>query len=211
MVNYDLSLDVLSMYDIQIIGRERNKAAKNGVYRTPFLLTEEMQKEFYNNVICNRNSNNRYFALKVSEVNLSIDEIKDNKIIYKEETKNYVKNKTIGIVGLNNIQWENGLAEIALTIFKEWTQKGLGERAVKLILIEAFNELRLNNVFGECYECNPALKFWKKIRENYGDYSTILPSRKFYLGSFFNSYYFNFNKYVFLNNLGVDGNNGKSE
>lgn len=191
MKKYELRLDVLSIHDVERIRKARNKVAKNGVYRTPFLLTNEMQRDFYNNVINNRSSNNRYFSLKVDEIE------PETKEETKETTKCYVFNETIGIVGLTNIEWENGISEIALTLIDNWTGKGLGRKAVILILEKAFKELRLKNVYGECYQCNPSLVFWVKMREEFGTYHTLLFQKKFFNGGYYDSYYFNFSDFRF--------------
>lgn len=177
-----LYLDSLTLQDIEKVRKWRNEASKNGVYRTPFLLTEKMQLDFFNNVVNNRNSNNRYFAVKFPE-------------------NNEYSNLTIGIVGLTNIQWENKLAEVALTLNDKFTGKGYGEKSLVLILTEGFENLGLLNIYGECYYCNPNFTFWEKMCLKYDAYKTILPDRKFFKGNYHNSMYFNFNEQSFVNSF----------
>ena len=49
--------------------------------RTPFILTKEMQEDYYKNVICDRNSNARMWGV-------------------------WSKDKFVGITGLLNIEWQ---------------------------------------------------------------------------------------------------------
>ena len=160
-------LDCLSLEDCETARYWRNKNIET--LRTPYFLTKEMQEDFYKNVICNRDSKLRYFAIRDIEKNGFF----------------------IGIGGIINIEWENGLAEISLIIAPDCTSQGYGKQAVKLLLDKAFNEMRLNNIYGECYECNKNIEFWKKIIKYYDCYNTILPNRKFFNGKYYNSLYFN--------------------
>jgi RimJ/RimL family protein N-acetyltransferase len=191
-------LDVMNRDHIEKVRLWRNKAAKYGVYRTSYLLTFQMQQDFYNEIIDNRNSNNRYFGIFIRE--------KKREVIHG--TMNMEKNvdNFIGIVGLNNIQWENKIAEIAITLNPEYIGKGYGEKAFRLCLREGFLNLGILNIFGECYKCNPNLAFWEKMINKYRGYKTMLPSRKFYNGSYHDSIYFNFNAFDSL-----PENNGGSE
>lgn len=141
-------------------------------YRTPFMLTEEMQADWYDKIATDRRANCRYFAL--------LDE---------DDT-------FVGYVGLTDIEWENGIAQIALLISPEHTRNGYGTEAVRLILDTAFRRMRLVMVYGECYECNPALGFWQKMVEKYEAYSTRMPSRKFWDGMHWHSLYFAFEGWV---------------
>lgn len=143
-----------------------------GVLRTPFLLTAEMQEDFYNNVICNRHSNNRFYAA-----------MKDGEFI--------------GMAGLINIEWENGLAEISIILNPDQRGKGNGQAVIEELLRTGFNELRLENIYGECYCCNPCLNFWLRTIKKYDEYQVILPCRKYLDNKYYDSIYFNFNKNKF--------------
>lgn len=140
-------------------------------WRTSFMLTQEMQAEWYQKVAFERNADFRYFAVLADD-------------------------KFVGVVGLTNIQWENGTAEVALQIGPEFTNKGYGEAALDKILCVAFNQLRLVMVYGECYECNPAVDFWRKMVERKRGYCTCLPNRKYWEGEHFDSLYFSFDSWV---------------
>jgi RimJ/RimL family protein N-acetyltransferase len=141
----------------------RNKL--EGVLRTPFLLTEEMQNSFYNDVICNRNSNSRWWSV-----------FKDFELI--------------GLTGLTDIEWENGLAEISLLLAPRARGVGAGSEIVAEVLDEGFNNMGLKTIYGECYECNPASEFWKKVTENHGGYYTMIPRRKLWQGQLFDALHF---------------------
>lgn len=139
-------------------------------WRTPFMLTEEMQKEFYQRC-CDRNSPHRYWAL-----------IKVNDIF-------------AGMGGITYIQWENRIGEITFIIDPNYRKDGNGEKAVDLLLDQAFNHLNLQTVFGECYEVNAeGIVFWEKLKEKYNGYETALPNRKYYKGKYWRSLYFSIDK-----------------
>lgn len=174
-LNYNIYFDVLTEKEIQLVREWRNFASRYGVYRTPFLLTEAMQLDFFNNTVNDRTSNSRYWGIH----------LRNN---CKEGESGF-----IGIAGLNNIQWENGIAEIALTISIDAKGKGYGEESLNLIAYEAFCNLRLYTIYGECYLCNPNRGFWENMIEKYRGYRVILQDRKYYNGSYFDSIYFSFN------------------
>jgi len=132
--------------------------------RTPYPLKKEMQGVFYDEVICNRNSNHHYWS------------------IYDKEL--------IGFGGLTNIEWENGLAEISLILSAGCRGQGYGSRAVQLLLDQGFGNMGLRTIYGECYECNPAIEFWKKITERNGGYYTMIPRRKMWQGQLYDALHF---------------------
>lgn len=162
-----IRLDVLTAGDCELIRRWRNAVPES--LRTPFLLTEEQQQQFYRDVVCNRSAPHRYFALK-DDIGL------------------------IGMGGLTNIAWENGTAEISLILDPAQSGKGYGTEAVALLLSEGFSRLRLEEIYGECYTCNvPGFNFWLKLTKERGGYATRLPRRKFWNNECWDSYYFSFN------------------
>jgi RimJ/RimL family protein N-acetyltransferase len=140
--------------------------------RTPFMLTEEMQQDFYRDVVCDRRSSLRYWAI---EARVSDDPVRWD---------------PVGVGGLTDIAWENGIAEIALILSPQATGLGIGTRAVDAILDEAFGAMRLRTVFGESYICNPGVGFWQKLAERRGWHTTILPRRKWWQGRLWDSFVF---------------------
>ncbi len=100
--------------------------------------------------------------------------------------------------GITNIQWEYRIGEIGLVIDPQVRCKGFGSEAVKLFLSEAFGNMGLKTVYGECYMCNDAWKFWRKIKEQYGGQETILPNRKLWKGKFYDSLYFSIDSLGFV-------------
>jgi RimJ/RimL family protein N-acetyltransferase len=154
-----MKLRAINRADIDTIRCWRNRDMS--FLRTPFLLTEKMQEDWYENKVSDRNGNYRFYAIDHQTA-------------------------LVGYGGLL-IQWENGLAEIALVIGDQG--KGYGTEAVELLLDEAFNRLRLETVCFECYRCNPALIFWEKIAEKYNGVMTTLPRRKFWGGKLHDSTY----------------------
>jgi hypothetical protein len=123
-----------------------------------------MQQDFYFDEISNPHSHHRYWS------------IWDNGLL--------------GMGGLTNIQWENSFAEISLIINPAFKDKGYGTKAADLLLDQAFNYMGLMTVFGECYLCNAAYKFWQNIVKRYsGDFVTI-PNRKYWEGNYHDAIYF---------------------
>lgn len=167
-----MNFDTLNKDQCEIVRKWRN--ADISFLRTPFLLTKEMQENFYEKIICDRNSEHKYWAI--------------------------IDKKFIGMAGLTNISHYNKNAEISIIIDPKKKSKKKGEEALLLLLNLGFNELNLENIYGECYFCNPAIKFWKRIIEKYILNYTWLPFRKYYNGEYWNSIYFNFRKEVFNDN-----------
>lgn len=135
--------------------------------RTPYMLTRSQQADFYQEVVSNRRAEARYFG------------------VHPDGAEGLV-----GMVGLGPVQVENGLAEISLILDPEERGKGIGEAAVGLILEEGFDRMRLATIFGESYECSPALGFWEKVALGYGAELTWLPRRKFWAGQFWRALIF---------------------
>jgi len=146
--------------------------------RTPYPLTEKMQSSFYDDVISNRDSAHRYLGLHLPAASGT---------------------ELIGMGGMTYIQWENSIAEISLIIKPGMQGKGYGLVAVEKLLNHAFNNMGLKTVFGECYLCNDAHNFWRKITAKYKGYETTLPNRKFWDGEYHDSLYFSIDKDNFNN------------
>jgi len=155
-------LDVIEYYYAPVIVDERNKLVP-GILRTPFKLTQGQQMEWYHREIEDRRSMTRYWALKEDDGRL------------------------LGYGGIENIQWEVGMGEMSLLIFEDFRGLGYGKEAVKLFLEQAFDEIGLDTVFAEVYECNPNLSFWQK--RNY-DSVTRFPRRKRTGGKLYDSQIF---------------------
>lgn len=162
--NYNMKLTTLTKEQVQQAREWRN--AEPQFLRTPHLITEQMQSEFFDRVINDRDSKHRYFAV----------------ISYGH---------FIGMGGLTNIEWENGTAEISLIINPEYRGKGKGTAAVELLLDEAFNKMRLYSVYGEVYECGNK-GFWETMAQKKCGYTTGLKHRKYYNGKMNDSMWFSF-------------------
>jgi RimJ/RimL family protein N-acetyltransferase len=161
-----MELLALTREQVQKVREWRNEELQ--FLRTPYLITRQMQDEFYDNVVNNRNSKHRYYALI--------------------EDKDF-----IGMCGLTNIEWENGTAEISLIITPFYRGKGYGAKAVSLLLDEAFNNMRLYSVFGEVYNCGNR-DFWEKVVIKNNGYQTDLRNRKWYNGEMYDSMWFAFSR-----------------
>lgn len=165
-----MELRELRFEDCEEVRGWRNK--QSDMLRTPYFLTEFQQAKFYQEVVCNRSANARYFGVFNGDV-------------------------LIGMGGIENIQWENRLGEISLMMNPiEWV---FADEALKLILDKGFNGLNLENIYAEVYECNPRYDFWIDEANKYHPTTAVLPSRKYLKGMYYNSLYYNFTKKEFLN------------
>lgn len=164
-----LILEALTKDDCEMLRRWRNIDIH--AYRTPFLLTAEMQENFYLEVICDRTSPHRYWAVR-TPLDMAL----------------------VAVVGLTNISWENRHAEISIVVDPNKRKMGYGEKSLKLLLAEGFYQLGLNMIYGECYKCSESYKWWDDIIEKYQLYSTLLPDRKYHWGQFWGAIYFVFKR-----------------
>ena len=146
-----IRLATLTDADAEPTARWREAARAN--LRTPYVLSVDEQCEFIGNLPKHRHEY-RYWAVKADD-------------------------QTVGIAGLNPIEWENGLAEISLVLDPVHIGKGYGAAAFALVLDEAFKQLRLAQVHADVYEHNPALGFWGHMARKYGATQATLPGRKF--------------------------------
>lgn len=197
-----MKLEPLTLGQCEQVRLWRN--AEMEVWRTPFMLTEEMQVDFYQRC-CDRNSPHRYWAI-VAEEEKGIDSPES---IAERQAKFLIRPiGFIGMGGITYIQWENRIGEITLIINPAYRDKHYGEETVDLLLDQAFNHLNLQTVFGEAYMCNPWWEFWKKvtrkyiyegIREKVGTGWVNLPNRKYWQGQYYSSLYFSIDKDDFNN------------
>lgn len=132
--------------------------------RTPFQINSIMQDKWFENVVSNRDSNFKFFAL----------ENEDGLIGY----------------GALEISWYNRGAELGLLIGKEYQGKGYGKQAVSILLDQAFNFINLDSVCFETYLCNPGFKFWQKILKEYKPLYVQIPYRVFREGKYWGSDYY---------------------
>ena len=157
-----MKLEVLTRGQCQLVREWRNNELQ--AWRTPYMLTEKMQDNFYDDIVQDRNSKHRYFAIMGG-------------------------GQFIGMGGLTNIEWENGTAEISLIINPNYRRKRCGTEAVDLLLDEAFDRMRLYSVHGEEYACG-CIEFWSHIIDRSSAYSVKLQDRKFYNGIMYDSMWF---------------------
>lgn len=183
-----MKLEALDLQQVQEVRKWRNEEPQ--FLRTPYRITQEMQEEFFNNVINDRDSKHRYFAIMGEEKEhlTEVERIEGDN--YWLGSQQLIKTREfIGMGGLTNIEWENGCAEISLIINPKYRGKGYGKQAVDLILDEAFKSMRLYSVYGEVYTCGN-IAFWKKVVNKHNGYNTFLLDRKFYKGKSHDSMWF---------------------
>jgi RimJ/RimL family protein N-acetyltransferase len=185
-----MKLKELSLQDCEQVRIWRNECLES--LRTPFPLTKEMQEQFYREVVCNRDARARYWGVWETKI--------PNKNLPKELAavcKPY--DYLIGMIGLENIEFENRRAEVSIIINPEYKGKGYGTEAVDLLLEQGFNYLNLENIWGECYKSNKAIEFWKMIVVKYKAHSFDMPNTEYWSGEYYGSTYFNINKEEWVN------------
>jgi len=168
-----LKLAPVTRPECRLVRKWRNEELQ--FLRTPHFLTEKMQDDFYDRFIDSRDSPHRYFSI-VEEAQIYVDE---------------PISLLIGMGGLTNIDWVNGTAEISLIIGPKHRGKGKGQEAVDLLLAEGFNNLRLDVIYGEVYNCGNR-GFWEKVIKRYGEEESTaeLTGRKYWNGKHWGSMWF---------------------
>jgi RimJ/RimL family protein N-acetyltransferase len=172
-----ISLQPITQFGCELARQWRNRTPE--ALRTPFPLTTIQQEGFFNN-LQNRNSPNRYW------------QVEDTEVV-----------NPVGLVGLTNIEWENGNSEISLIVDPDARGKGIGSEAVSLILAEGFDNMRLHCIYGEVYFSNPNSPFWEKVANKYGGYKTFLPDRKYWDGRHWDSLYFSISEQNYRESVGL--------
>ena len=100
----------------------------------------------------------------------------------------------MGFGGLENISWENGRAELSIILNPSYEGWGHGKQIVAEILRRGWNELRLAVIIAECYTCNGAMEFWRKMATAYDAHTVILPDTKYWNGTYYDSLYITFRR-----------------
>jgi RimJ/RimL family protein N-acetyltransferase len=174
-----MQLKVLSYSDVEQARIWRNDSMS--MNRTPHLLTQEMQGKFYQEQVCNRQNNARYWG------------------IFKHSHEEYPKNELtcdydtlIGMGEITSISLENRNGEIGLIMHPGYVY--MAEHAIELILEQVFDYLNLENVYGEVYKCSDYYPIWENACKKYNGIDASLPNRKFWNGKYYGSLYFNINR-----------------
>ena len=167
--------DALTQADCEQIRKWRNEDIAGA--RTPYLLTEAQQADFYRDVVSNRDSGHRYWAVKY----------------HCEDSEHSDTTKCLhmcGIAGLTNIEWENGRAEIALMIGTPYRKQGHGAEALHELFKQGFDRMRLHTIYGNVYGCNASFDFWTNQINKYGMYRASIPFGKWWDGKWYGTRYF---------------------
>jgi RimJ/RimL family protein N-acetyltransferase len=179
-----MKLKVLSYNDVEQVRQWRNDCI--AMLRTSYLLTQEQQGKFYQDVVCKPEiAMARYWGIWefIEQPNMIYEPQLD-----KVDISKLNPNTFIGQGEITNISLENRNGEIGLIMHPEhW---GKAEKAVEMILEQAFNHLNLENLFGECYLCSPYIEFWRGIANKYEASITNLANRKYWKGEYYHSLYF---------------------
>ena len=187
-----MKLKPLSLSDVEQVRLWRNDQLP--MLRTSFPLTTAMQGEFYKNVICNRQSNSRFWGIWIRGL---IKKENTSTCVWPAQIITVEEDILIGMAGLENIQWENRLAEISLILNHEYNTDDFLQQGLGMILHEAFLTLNLQNIFTEVYECSHLHRFCIESANKYHAKIAILPNRKYWDGKYYDSKYINFNKEVY--------------
>lgn len=71
--------------------------------------------------------------------------------------------KLIGVAGFTSLDFQNRRAEFSLYIAPENQGKGFGKESLRVLLSHGFGNLGLNQIYGESFEGNPALKIFADL------------------------------------------------
>jgi len=168
--------DALTETDCEQIRKWRNEDISAA--RTPFLLTEAMQRDFYRDVVSNRDSVHRYWAVRADA----------SQVVNDMTGAKYMKlSHLAGIAGLTNIEWENGRAEVALMIGRDYRGNGYGIEAFNEIKKWAFERMRLHTIYACVYGNNPDIVDWWLHRDPF--HATNYPAGKFWKGEFWSTHH----------------------
>ena len=165
----DYYLDALTAADCEVARQWRNTDAVRVGLRTPYMQTVEQQGEFYRRIGWEWLASHRYWAVRVPE------------LAGAEWEPTF-----LAMVGLTNIIWENGSAEISLLVDPKRQGEGSGKITLRLVLTEAFDRMRLQTVFGEVYHCNPGKLFWPNLWDGHVE----VPRRKLWSGELHGAFLF---------------------
>jgi RimJ/RimL family protein N-acetyltransferase len=162
-------LKALTLNELQFARQWRNQLMS--AWRTPYMLTEKMQEDFYYNIVSDRRGNHRYWGFHIRE---------DNFLTF------------VGYGGITGISWEAHTGEISILIGPDYRGGGAGSEALRLMLNEGFNTLNLDVIHAECYFCNKSIEWWDKMSEKYNTETYELPYRKYWNGKLSSArfYYF---------------------
>lgn len=73
------------------------------------------------------------------------------------------RDELVGVCGLTSIDWLNRRAEFSLYLRPDYHGKGLGGEALKLLLAHGFDNLGLNQIWGESFAGNRAIKTFEAL------------------------------------------------
>ena len=177
--------DALTQADCEQIRGWRNDDISGA--RTPYLLTGAQQGDLYRDVVCDRDSKHRYWAIVQTE---HVDEPEKQQGFFRIGAIEYDHRSLVGIAGLTDIEWENGRAEIALMIDPDKRGKEHGKTALDELYMWGFDRMRLHTLYGNVYACNPSFAFWEKMIM-YGEMiRREIPYGKWWAGKWWTTMYF---------------------
>ena len=69
----------------------------------------------------------------------------------------------VGVAGLTDLDFANSRAEFSLYVAPALQQKGIGRAALSALLVHGFKNLGLNQIWGEVFNGNHALKMFQML------------------------------------------------
>ncbi len=176
--------DALTQSDCETIRHWRNEDISGA--RTPYMLTELHQTDFYRDVVNDSDGHHRYWAVRKRYE--MPDALEGNGNDATCRTPDSVD--LIGIAGLTNIEWENSRAEVALMIGPDSRGFGYGRKALAELYEWGFNRMGLHSIYGNVYTCNPSIDFWSKMRAEFKMSLEYIPNAKWWDGEYHRAMFF---------------------
>jgi len=108
--------------------------------------------------------NTQYFLLNMEHQKKWFDEINDEGSQNKMFVFKY-RNKTVGVGGLIHLDKQNKNADVAIILGESKIHgKGLGKKALQLLVDYGFNKMKLHRIGAEIFEYNKiSLKLFEKL------------------------------------------------
>lgn len=141
--------------------------------RTPRQLTDDQQKRWYKNVVCNKQANAMWWGVHGGAFMATDAQGRDE----------LIGDSLIGYGGVEHIDWHNLTGELSL-LMSQANHEHYAE-ARQLIIDTAFDQSPLVAIYAEVYACSENVQSWEDMEPD-----AVLPYRKRLRGRWYSSAYY---------------------